>query len=42
MGTIDTYLKEYGNYTFQEEEFNEVDAIIFSLLSYANLLDIVP
>ena len=26
----------------QLEEFNEVDAIIFSLLSYANLLDIVP
>ncbi len=42
VGTIDTYLKQYGKYTFLEEEFNEVDAVILSLLSYVNLLDIVP
>lgn len=41
MGTIDTYLKKYGKYTFLEEEFNEVDAMVLSLLSYVNLLDIV-
>lgn len=42
MGTIDTYLKEYGKYTFLEEEFNEVDASILSLISYVNFSDIVP
>lgn len=42
MGTIDNYLTKYGKYTFLEKEFNEVDAVIFSLLAYANLLDIVP
>lgn len=42
MGTIDNYLKEYGKYTFLEEEFNEVDASILSLISYVNFSDIVP
>lgn len=42
MGTIDHYLKEYGKYTFLEEEFNEIDAVILSLISYVDLLDIVP
>ena len=42
MGTIDTYLKKYGKYTFLEEEFNEVDAMALSLLSYVDLLEIVP
>lgn len=42
MGTIDTYLKKYGKYTFLEEEFNEVDATILSLISYVNFTDIVP
>ena len=34
--TIYEYIKKYGKYTFSEEKFNEVDAIIFSFLSYAN------
>lgn len=42
MGTIDTYLKQYGKYTFLEEEFNEIDASILSLISYVDFADIVP
>lgn len=42
MGTIQDYLKKYGKYTFLEEEFNEVDNVILSLISYIRLLDIVP
>ena len=30
------YIKEYGNYTFQEKKFNEVDAVIFSFISYVD------
>lgn len=35
--TINDYIDEYGIYSFQEKEFNEVDATIFSYLSYAKL-----
>lgn len=42
MGNISTYLKQYGQYSFSEKEFNEVDNIIFSTLSYIDLADIVP
>lgn len=42
MGTIKDYLNEYGNYTFLEKEFNEVDNVILSLLSYVNFGGIVP
>ena len=31
------YIDEYGIYSFEEEEFNEIDAVIFSYLSYATL-----
>lgn len=31
------YIDYYGIYTFEEKEFNEIDAIIFAFLSYANL-----
>ena len=31
------YIDEYGQYTFEEKEINEVDKVIFSFLSYANL-----
>lgn len=41
MKTLDIYLERYGKYTFLEEEFNEVDAMILSLLSYVDLLKIV-
>lgn len=40
--TIKDYLKKYGNYTFTEKEFNEVDAAILSLLPYVNFSNIVP
>ena len=29
------YIDDYGIYSFKEKKFNEVDAIIFSFLSYA-------
>lgn len=31
------YIDEYGKYTFEEKKINEVDKVIFSFLSYANL-----
>lgn len=40
--TIYNYLKEYGKYTFQEKEFNEVDNVIISMLGYVNFYNIVP
>lgn len=42
MGTIDKYLEEYGKYTFLEQELNEVDAVILSLISYVDFSGIVP
>lgn len=36
-----SYIKKYGNYTFSEKAFNEVDNVIFSCLSYVNLEEIV-
>lgn len=41
MRTLDVYLEKYGKYNFLEEEFNEIDAMILSLLSYVDLLKIV-
>ena len=38
---IYNYIDEYGIYTFSEREFNDVDAVIFSFLSYAKLEDIL-
>ena len=42
MKTVHEYIKEYGKYTFLEKEFNEVDNVIFSLLSYIDFIGIVP
>ena len=42
MKTIYNYLKEYGKYTFLEQEFNEVDNVILSMLSYVDFYNIVP
>lgn len=42
MKTIHDYIKEYGKYTFLEKEFNEVDNVILSLLSYVDFNKIVP
>lgn len=35
------YVEYYGDYTFEEKEFNEVDNVIFSMLAYIDYSDIV-
>lgn len=35
------YIKKYGNYSFSEKKFNEVDNIIFSSLAYIDFSSIV-
>jgi len=42
MKVISDYLKEYGKYTFLEKDFNEVDNVILSMLSYNDFNGIVP
>ena len=42
MDTIRDYIKKYGKYTFLEKEFNEVDNVILSALSYVKFKGIVP
>ena len=34
------YIEEYGKYTFEDKKINQVDKVIFSFLSYANLEDV--
>lgn len=38
---IYNYIDEYGIYTFDDKEFNDIDGIIFSFLSYANFENIL-
>ena len=42
MANILTYIKNYGNLSFDELEFNELDNLIFSQLVYINFSNIVP
>lgn len=42
MGTLFDYVKWRGDLSFTEAPYNEVDSLIFSLLSYLNLEGIVP
>lgn len=42
MGTLFDYLKWRGDLSFKEAPLNEVDSLIFSLLSYLDLKGIVP
>lgn len=35
------YLEEFGNYTFDEQVFNEIDNVIFSALSYVEFEEIM-
>lgn len=42
METMFHYIKKYGGKTFEEEEFNEVDNLVFASLSYLDFQDIVP
>lgn len=37
---IYNYIDDYGIYSFEEKKFNDVDAMIFAYLTYANLEDI--
>ena len=42
MGTLFDYLNWRGDLSFDEAPINEVDSLIFSLLSYVEYKDIVP
>ncbi len=42
MGDILTYLDKYGDNTFQDSKFNEVDNLILSQISYLDFEEIVP
>ena len=42
MSNIINYIEEYKNKTFREEEFNEIDNVVFSSISYLNFLGIIP
>ncbi len=42
MKNVFYYLDYYGNLTFDEVHFNDIDGLIFALLSYVKLKDIVP
>lgn len=42
MGTIFDYLSWRGDLSFDQAPFNEVDSLIFALLSYVDLQGIVP
>lgn len=41
MTNIIDYVKKYGDYSFEDEEFNEIDAAVLSLLSYVDFYNIV-
>lgn len=41
-GTMLDYIKEYGDYTFEEKPLGEVDSLIFSQFAYLKLDGIVP
>lgn len=42
VGTVFDYLKEYGDYTFEEKPLCEVDSLILSQFSYLKFDGIVP
>lgn len=39
--TIYEYIKKYGDYSFEEKEFNEVDCVLFSFLSFVDFTNIL-
>lgn len=39
--TLLQYIEKYGEFTFSEKEFNEVDNVIFSVLTYINFEEII-
>lgn len=42
MGTIIDYIKEYGDYTFEEKPVNEVDSLILGQFAYLKFDGLVP
>ena len=42
LASISRYVRDYGNKTFFEEPFNEIDNVVFSSLIYLNYEGIVP
>ena len=42
MRNIFYYLEKFGNKTFNEHKFNQIDSILLCLLSYLNLDDFIP
>lgn len=42
MGNINSYIKKFGNKSFFEVPFNEIDNLILCSLSYLDFQDIVP
>ena len=42
MASINTYVRDYGDKTFNEEKFNEIDNVILSSVVYLNFDGIVP
>lgn len=42
MPNLIDYIKKYGNYTFNEKEFNSIDNLVLSTLSYFSFTNIVP
>ena len=42
MANILDYIKKYKNKTFKEMEFNEIDNVIFSSITYSEFKDIIP
>ena len=41
MSNIKNYIRNYSNITFEEEDFNEIDNLVFSTLTYLNFSNIV-
>ena len=39
MSNMLTYIKNYGKFTFEELEFNEIDNLIFAQIVYINFYD---
>ena len=42
MGNMVNYVKKFGDLSFKEKPFNDVDALILSELVYLNFDDIIP
>lgn len=41
MADLTQYIEKYGDYTFSEKAFNEIDALLFSQLAYVNYSGLV-